>query len=76
MVNNYPQITQALAENEELLTFFNDELLKRDDLELLFSQISTTKPETILQIIAQIKNIEDTEDEEEKFANSKLHLVK
>lgn len=57
------QIAKALEDDEELLVFFN-ELVKRDELQILFKQVKPLKKETIKRIIKYIKIVEDEEDQE------------
>lgn len=54
------QISLALEDDEELLTFFND-LSKREDLRLLFRQVRPLEATTIKRIIRYIKIVEDEE---------------
>jgi transcriptional regulator with XRE-family HTH domain len=55
------KIKEAIKDDEELLTVFN-ELSKREDLKLLFKQVKPLKDETIRRIIKYIKIVEDEED--------------
>jgi len=54
------QIALALEGDDELLTFFN-ELIKREDLKLLFKQVRPLKKEAIKRIVRYIKIVEDEE---------------
>lgn len=54
------RIAEALADNLELLEFFQ-ELTKRDDLQLLFKQTKSLSPDSIKRIIRYIKMVEDEE---------------
>jgi transcriptional regulator with XRE-family HTH domain len=55
------KIKEAIRDDEELLTFFN-ELSKREDLKLLFKQVRPLKKETVKRIIRYIKIVEDEEE--------------
>lgn len=57
------QIALALEGDDELLMFFN-ELLKREDLKLLFKQVRPLKKDAIKRIIRYIKIVEDEEIDE------------
>jgi len=54
------KIAEAIADDPELLEFWQD-LLKRDDLQLLFKQVRELPPDTIKRIIRYIKIVEDEE---------------
>lgn len=54
------KIALALEDDEELLSFFN-ELSKREELKLLFSQVKPLKKETIKRIIKYIQIVENEE---------------
>ena len=56
-------ISEALEDDEELFSFFN-EISKRPDLKLLFKQTKDLSPKTIRQIIRYIKIVEDEEADE------------
>ncbi|MEW6663028.1 MAG: helix-turn-helix domain-containing protein [Bacillota bacterium] len=53
----------ALAEDHELLAFW-DELVKRDDLQIMLKQVKDLSPEAIRRIIRYIKIVEDEEVQE------------
>ena len=54
---------KAVAKDSDLTLFWND-LLKRDDLQLLFKQVKELSPDTIRRIIKYIKMVEDEESQE------------
>jgi len=54
------KIAEAISDDPELLEFWQD-LLKRDDLQLLFKQVRELPPDTIKRIIRYIKIVEDEE---------------
>ncbi|GAW28952.1 helix-turn-helix domain-containing protein [Carboxydocella sp. ULO1] len=56
-------IAEAIADDQELLEFWQD-LIKRDDLQLLFKQVRDLPPVTIKRIIRYIKMVEDEEADE------------
>lgn len=56
-------IAEALADDPELLEFFQ-EFIKRDDLQLLFKQVKPLSPKSIKKIIRVIKAIEEEEERE------------
>ena len=62
MQGEYQQITLALEGDEELLVFFQFDLLKRTNLILFFDKIKDLEPKTIKNIIQSIKIIENEED--------------
>lgn len=53
-------IAKAISDDPELLEFWQ-ELIKRDDLQLLFKQVKDLDPDTIKRIIRYIKIVEDEE---------------
>lgn len=57
------KIQEALADDTELLEFFND-LTTREELQILFKQVKPLKKETIKRIIKYIKIVEDEESNE------------
>jgi len=56
-------ITAAIKDNPELLDFW-DQLVQREDLQLMFKQTKRLTPESIRKIIEVIKLIEDEEKKE------------
>ena len=57
------KIQEALADEPELLEFFND-LTTREELQILFKQVKPLKRDTIKRIIKYIKIVEDEESNE------------
>ncbi|HHW43804.1 MAG TPA: helix-turn-helix transcriptional regulator [Desulfotomaculum sp.] len=57
-------IEAAISDDPELLEFWQ-ELVKRDDLQLLFKQVKPLTPKSIKKIIKVIKAIEDAEATED-----------
>lgn len=58
------KIEAAISDDPELLEFWK-ELVKRDDLQLLFKQVKPLSPSTIKRIIRYIKMVEDEEVQED-----------
>lgn len=56
-------IKNAIKDNPELLEFW-DQLVQREDLQLMFKQTKRLTPESIRKIIEVIKLIEDEEEHE------------
>ena len=56
-------ISKALAEDSELTAFW-DELLRRDDLQIMLKQVKDLSPEAIRRIIKYIKMVEEEEAQE------------
>ncbi|MBO8161913.1 MAG: helix-turn-helix transcriptional regulator [Thermosipho sp. (in: Bacteria)] len=56
-------IVDAIKDNPELLDFWN-QLVQREDLQLMFKQTKRLSPESIRKIIEVIKLIEDEEERE------------
>lgn len=56
-------ISEAISEDPELATFW-DELVKRDDLQIMLKQVKDLSPNAIRRIIKYIKMVEDEESQE------------
>lgn len=63
LVSSISTIKEALSEDVDLSEFF-DELIKRDDLQILLKQVKPLKEDTIKRIIRYIKMVEDEESKE------------
>ena len=57
------KIGQALSSDPELASFWN-EMLRRDDLQIMLKQVKDLSPEAIRRIIRYIKMVEDEEEQE------------
>lgn len=57
------QIEQALYDDPELKQFW-EEMLRRDDLQIMLKQVKDLSPEAIRRIIKYIKMVEDEESQE------------
>jgi transcriptional regulator with XRE-family HTH domain len=54
---------EALTDDPELASFWN-EMLRRDDLQIMLKQVKDLSPEAIRRIIKYIKMVEDEESQE------------
>ena len=63
LISSVESIIEALSDDLELSEFF-EELIMRDDLQLLLKQVRPLKKETIKRIIKYIKMVEDEEGKE------------